>query len=112
MKTKYTWNIKSLEKLASGIVCNVHWELLAERENIIVSTYGCVSLQAPTNTIIAFEDLTKEEVIAWVEKSLSTGVENKLKEEIYTELELIKIALENKINQKLKPITENVIPNF
>jgi len=112
METIYTWNIKSLEKLANGIVCNIHWELIAKRENIIVSAYGCTPLHAPINIIIAFEDLTKDEVITWVEKSLSTEVENKFKEEVFTELELIKIALENKINQKLKPITENVTPNF
>jgi len=111
--TQYNWIISAFDTItASEIITNVHWKLRAEREGIIVDTYGCTLLPIPKGDIIEYGNLTKEQIIIWLENIMSiipksiNGMDQK------SQLETIKQSLEKRIDKKLTPINETIKPTF
>ena len=65
-----TWTVDNLDRRASdGFVCCVHWRATAQDGEYSASVYGTVGLDGDSPAI-PFEDLTKEEVLAWVFEKL------------------------------------------
>jgi len=56
--------------------------------------------------------LTKNEVVGWLENILGIIPETIEDVEQLSQLETIKQSLENSIDEKLAPISENVTPSF
>lgn len=108
--TQFKWTISAFDiKPESKIITNIHWILSAERDETNVETYGCTSLPEPTDKIIDYDLITKEQVVIWLESALSIASYNI---EELTQLETIKQYLEKAIDEELKPIFEKTIPNF
>lgn len=71
MTIKYTWNISQLERNSSnGFVITAHYRVLAEENSLHTSTYGTVGWSETSPDFTAFEDLTEEIVIGWVQEKL------------------------------------------
>ena len=70
----YFWNINEMDRLtADGFVVTVHYTVTACADvgNFMASTYGTVSYtQQPEETYTPYDQLTKEQVIGWVQTSL------------------------------------------
>ena len=64
------WNIVQLEReTTTGRVTTVHWSASLTEDDYHGYTYGAIGLpeKDPTDeSFIAFEDLTKEQVIEWL----------------------------------------------
>ena len=69
---EFTWNVVQMDRQsATGFVTTVHYTVSAQEDDLNALTYGTVSYsQAEDQEIIPFDDLTKEDVIAWVQDSL------------------------------------------
>jgi prophage DNA circulation protein len=66
-----TINIIEIERsLPDGIVTTVHWVALKTVDENSVSGNGKTILDTPEGDIIPFEELTKEQVTAWVESKI------------------------------------------
>lgn len=101
MATTIIWDIATLEhQLSDGMVTIVHYTVLAEDQGKTSSAYGSLGLDpADPNDFIAYDDLTKAEVIDWVKNKLGT--------ERVTNIET---GLENQIEQELNPTSGSGVP--
>lgn len=71
MTTQYTWSIVQMDRnTVDGFVVTVHYNVSANDEVNSTSIYGTVSYTPTTETIVPYEELTKETVIGWVQESL------------------------------------------
>ena len=65
------WSIAQLERNTSdGFVVTVHWRVNAVDGDYSASTYGTVGYTNNGQPYVAFEALTEEDVIEWVQNSL------------------------------------------
>lgn len=111
--TQFNWTISAFDrKPENQIITNVHWRLSAERDGIFVETYGCTPLPEPTDTIIEYVNVDKEQTIIWLENILGVIPEPIEEVEQLSQLETIKQSLDKKIDEKLYPIIENITPIF
>lgn len=56
------------------VVSIVHWTRVAEQGDIIVSVYGTMSCQTPSETdFTAYPDLTYEQVCSWLDAGLDVA---------------------------------------
>ena len=105
--TTYVWNIGQMVRdAADGCVCTVHYTisaisstLNAEGEPYTSSAYGSIGLERG-DTLIPFEDLTKEQVIQWTQDKL--GGAEKVAE--------IEAALLARINDQITPPIAQGLP--
>ena len=104
MAVTITWDVLTMDVVKSqdgltDVVSNVHWECTAVDENdVSVRSYGVETLPAPDSSdFIAFESLTKNQVINWV-KSLKFGDG----EEQMTEADF-NTKLEDSVTKKANP---------
>ena len=68
--TTFTWAIAQLErKTADGYVFTAHYTVNAADGIYTASAYGSVGFERP-ETLIAYADLTEEQVIGWVKEKL------------------------------------------
>lgn len=71
-----SWIISAMDvKLSEGelkeVVYNVHWRRSATEGEFSAEVYGTCPVGSPTpEQFVSYEDLTKEEVEAWLEESL------------------------------------------
>lgn len=76
MATVYTWNVNTMDTAPSedglsDVVKVIHWRYSATNDTHTAEVYSTVSLNAPdAEHFTAFENLTEEEVIAWVESKV------------------------------------------
>lgn len=76
MANTYTWKINAVDcyTLKDGlenVAYNVHWTLTATDGEHTASSIGVNSIGSPNpDNFVAFEDLTEENVIAWIEAAL------------------------------------------
>lgn len=101
MAATITWDIATLERqLSDGMVTTVHYTVSAEDQGKTSGAYGSLGLE-PTdpNNFIAYDDLTKAEVIGWVKDKLGTE-----------QVTNIETGLENQIEQELNPTSANGVP--
>lgn len=74
----YSWNFHPLEVVynensMTNVVNIVHWQYIAKHvpSDTTIQNIGTVGLESPTpESFIPFENLTKEEITAWVEAKL------------------------------------------
>ena len=68
----FTWNVVQMDRLtADGFVVTVHYTVNAVNGDYTASTYGTVGYtEQPNKSYIPYANLTKEEVIGWVQDSL------------------------------------------
>ena len=72
MSTTFSWNIANLERYtADGLVFTVHYTVNAEDGTYSAGAYGSLGLEAPEpDSMIPFDNLTKEIVVGWVKGKL------------------------------------------
>lgn len=115
METNFEWIISALDcKVKEGslenIVNVVHWRLNASNENQIAETYGCTNMPEPSGTdFTAYEDLTKEQIVSWLEAILNVVPEPIDEVVQQSQLEKIKENLEKELLLKANP-TEVSLP--
>jgi hypothetical protein len=101
----YKWTISAFDCKAivedlKDVVCNVHWQYEAKKNDIVVSNYGVLILENPNKkNFIALNELTENDVINWCESNLDV---NELNESLENEINLIENPIEIKINQPFK----------
>ena len=68
----FTWNVSQLDRNTSdGFVNTVHWRVNAVDGEHNASSYGTIGYTKEENaTLVPYEDLTEEIVLAWVQESL------------------------------------------
>ena len=106
--TTITWSINTLEReLADGYVFTAHYSVNAvsstldpQGNNYSQGAYGSVGLERPEGDLIAFEDLTQEQVIGWVKAKL--GGDEKVAE--------IEQALTDRLAEVISPSRINGVP--
>jgi len=107
----YTWRINAVDCYTSKdglekVAYNVHWSYFATNGEHTASMIGVQSVGEPNpDNFVAFEDLTEENVIGWIEAAL--------------DVEAMKANLDKQIEDLLapkvvtlqlnKPVTEPVI---
>lgn len=112
MAIQYDWHISRLDAKInqdekSNVIYYVHWVLkgwddseIDTNENPVYQKTiggGC-KLDAPTDSFIEYDNLTKENVVSWLENKLDV---DELKQEIA-----------NKINQQKNPTDVFLTPNW
>lgn len=76
MSTTYNWVINQLdtkpkEDGLTDVVVVVHWTRMATQDAIVVSSYGTMNCQTPSETdFTAYPDLTFEQVCGWLDAGL------------------------------------------
>jgi hypothetical protein len=67
----YEWNIAQMDRnAADGFVTTVHYTVLAIDGDHTASSYGTVGYTQEEGSYTPFEQLTKEQVVGWVQESL------------------------------------------
>ena len=91
----YTWTISNIEVYPekegfNNVVSTVHWRLRGEEGGVSTEVYGAVSLSLDeTAHFIPFEELTEEDVVAWVKAALGDSLD-RFEESIASTLERLK----------------------
>jgi myo-inositol-hexaphosphate 3-phosphohydrolase len=68
---EFIWNVVQMDRLTSdGFVVTVHYTVNAADGEFTASTYGTVGYTQGEGSYVPYADLTKEEVIGWVQDSL------------------------------------------
>lgn len=85
----FTWDVVQMDRLtADGFVVTVHYTVNAIEGEYTTSTYGTVNYtEQPNKQYIPYVDLTKAEVIGWVQDSLG---KDKVETTLVTQIELQK----------------------
>jgi hypothetical protein len=107
MANTYTWKISQLEaKISEGdlknVIFNVSWEYVAS-DNEVKPTYAMAMDVLSVdyngeNPFIPYEDLTKEDVIGWLESAI--------------DMETLQAKLDQEIYDKKNPVNEYLNPNW
>ena len=91
--TTFTWAIAQLEReTADGYVFTAHYTVNAADGTYTAGAYGSVGFERP-ETLIAYADLTEEQVIGWVKEAL--GGDEKVTE--------IQAALQAQLDEQRNP---------
>ena len=65
------WNVVNMErKTDNGFVVTVHYTVNAVDGEVTASTYGTVGYTQEADSFTPFEQLTKDQVVGWVQTSL------------------------------------------
>ena len=67
----FEWMIESLDYKPqvdnyANVVTTVYWRLRGTQDTITVDSYGSCGLPGPSEDFIAYESLTKDEVLSWI----------------------------------------------
>lgn len=101
---EFNWIISAMDvKLSEGemkdVVYNVHWRRNAVEGEFSAEVYGTCPVGEPTpEQFVSYEDLTKEEVEAWLVANL--------------DVEAIDAGLASQIELAKNPINETLPPPF
>jgi len=106
MEIIYTWEITAMEVILNqdglpNVVNNIDWRLIAtiDGEKYRAEQWAKQYVSAPdANTFTNYEDLTKEQVIGWLENILDVAQ--------------MKEALTYQINLQVNPVTAILPPPF
>jgi len=84
----YEWKINALD-CEEDVVKAIHWSLLYREENIKEEIYGRVVVPSPDlQHYTAFSELSKDQVIGWLESSLGLAEITRLKDVVKKRLEM------------------------
>jgi hypothetical protein len=93
----YQWNVVQMDrKAADGFVTTVHYTVSAIDGDYAASTYGTVGYTQEQGNYTPFEQLTKEQVVGWVQESLG-------KDEV-------EAGLAAQIDAQKNPVSESGLP--
>jgi len=96
-------NIAQLNRnLPSGLVTTVHWTASKTDGDFTGYSYGSIGLAAKDSadpTFIAYEDLTKDQVIEWVKEAM--GAE---------QVAALEAAIDGQIEAQKNPVTAAGVP--
>lgn len=105
MANTYNWQISALDaKITEGdnsnVIYTVHWRLQATDETGEYQTdsYGTMSVEYDPDNFIEYDDLTKEDVVGWLEAGL--------------DVEEMKLRLDNELDKKINPTDEVLRPDW
>jgi hypothetical protein len=107
MANTYKWQISQLDAKIhqdnlDNVIYNIHWSLTASDDSeppYRQSSIGVLPVSYNSeNPFIPYSDLTKNEVIGWLESAL--------------DVESIKQNLDNKIELQKNPVDEYLIPDW
>jgi len=94
---EFIWNVVQMDRLTSdGFVVTVHYTVNAVDGDYTASTYGTVGYTQEEGSYTPFEQLTKEQVVGWVQESLG-------KDEVET-------GLAAQIDVLKNPVSESGLP--
>lgn len=105
MANTYNWQISALDaKITEGdnsnVIYTVHWRLKATDETGEYQTdfYGSMGVKYDPDNFIEYDDLTKEDVVGWLEAGL--------------DVEEMKLRLDNELDKKINPTDEVLRPDW
>lgn len=93
--TEYTWKIEQLECIPSAdgqtnVVSTIHWRVSATDGANTTEVYGTQGLVYDAkNAFIAYSDLTKDQVVGWVQEAMGIDAVTKLQETLDKQLETL-----------------------
>jgi len=102
--TNFKWIISAMECIKNDgdlqdVVITIHWRYNAQKEDFNVEIYGATSMPLPTGeNFTPYEDLTKEQVVGWLESTL--------------DVEAMNLNLENQLELLINPINVTLAPPF
>lgn len=105
MANTYSWRINALdakihEDDLDNVIYTVHYTLIGQddsEEPVSASSIGTLGVQYnPENPFISYDDLTKEDVVGWLEDGLDV---DSMKENLDKQIELKK----NPVDETLRP---------
>ena len=105
MANTYKWKINALdakiqENDLDNVIYTIHWSFIGQdnsEEPVSASSIGTLGVQyTEENPFIPYEDLTKEDVVGWLEEGLDV---DSMKENLDRKIELIK----NPVDETLRP---------
>jgi hypothetical protein len=68
---EFNWDVVQMDRLTSdGFVVTVHYTVSAVDGEFTASTYGTVGYTQESENFTPFNQLTKEQVVGWVQESL------------------------------------------
>jgi len=109
MAITFTWSVEmEVAKDLDGkvdAVTSVHWRCTAVDSEFTATAYGQVMLDAPGDPYVAFQDLTRDQVIEWAKAKIFTG-----EAEAPTE-DGMKAALTEQIENQRSPKVVNKVPD-
>jgi hypothetical protein len=95
MANTYVWVIKQLDCIPSAdgqsnVVSNVHWRVNAIDGAHEATVYGTQALTFDAkNAFIAYDSLTKDTVVGWVQAAMGIDAVTKLQESLDKQLETL-----------------------
>ena len=107
MANTYNWRINALdakihENDLDNVIYTVHWSFIGQddsEEPVMASSIGALGVQYnPEEPFIQYDDLTKEDVVGWLEAGL--------------DVETMKQNIDNQIELKKNPVDETLRPNW
>jgi len=107
MANTYKWKINALdakihENDLDNVIYTVHWSFIGQddsEEPVSASSIGTLGVQyTEENPFIPYEDLTKEDVVGWLEDGL--------------DVDSMKENLDNQIELKKNPVDETLRPDW
>jgi hypothetical protein len=120
----YEWQFPALDVNYSvgemkKVVTTVHWVLVATAEDgYSASVYGSIGVPEPTpEAFVSYEDLTQEEVQAWVESAMRSETEVEDSEGVVTTVVTDSVqelyeSLARQIEVARAPLTGTLIPSW
>ncbi len=94
---EYNWNVVQMDrKVADGFVTTVHYNVSAVDGEFTASTYGTVGFTEEDTDYTPFDELTKDQVIGWVQDSLG---QDTVEEALAAQID----ALKNPVNESGLP---------
>ena len=107
MKNTYNWKINALdakihENDLDNVIYTVHYTFIGQddsEEPVMASSIGTLGVQYnPENPFIPYADLTKEDVVGWLEAGL--------------DVDSMKENLDKQIELKIHPVNETLRPDW
>jgi hypothetical protein len=114
METIYNWTISAMDCIIKddtmeNVVTTVHWRLSGTRDEKTYETYGALGVGYPNPAnFTAYSALTKEEVVTWIENTMSVVPEGGGE----TQLEALKANINAQIDLLINPIDITLPPPF
>lgn len=105
MANTYNWKINALdakihENDLDNVIYTIHWSFIGQDDSdelVSASSIGTLGVQYnPENPFISYDDLTKEDVVGWLESGLDV---DSMKENLDKQIELKK----NPVDETLRP---------
>ena len=98
MAITYNWQIVNMDrKTTDGFVVTVHYNVTATDGDYSANTYGTVGFtEQPDNQFIPYNQLTKSQVIGWVQNSLGKDT--------------VESSLASQINALKNPVQKSGLP--